>query len=51
MSLMSSFQVAVLDGSFQPMQGETPWTIIGIWPLLLLLIAALVFPGRYFKKI
>ncbi len=43
------FQAAVLDGSFQPMQGETPWTIIGLWPLLLILVAAFILPGRFYK--
>lgn len=40
------FQATVLSGSFQPMQGQTPWMILGIWPLGILLILMFILPGR-----
>lgn len=40
------FQALVLDSNFQPMQGKTPWMIIGIWPLLVVLLSLFLLPGR-----
>jgi apolipoprotein N-acyltransferase len=36
-----SFQAAVLKSSVVPMSGNTPWVIIGIWPLLGLILLML----------
>jgi apolipoprotein N-acyltransferase len=43
------FQATALKGSFQSMTGETPWVILGLWPLLILLWAAFIGP-RYFSR-
>lgn len=44
------FQAGVLDGSFQPMQGRTPWMILGLWPWLGLLLLAFLLPGRVVRR-
>lgn len=40
------FQATILQGTFQPMTGNTPWVTIGLWPLLILLLLGFVVPGR-----
>ncbi|MDF2530330.1 MAG: apolipoprotein N-acyltransferase [Gammaproteobacteria bacterium] len=37
-----NFQAGVLKSSIVPMQGNTPWLILGIWPLLGLILLMLV---------
>jgi apolipoprotein N-acyltransferase len=40
------FQATVLSGRFYSMTGETPWSKIGLWPLLALLFGCFILPGR-----
>jgi len=41
------FHAMVLQGTFESMQGETPWVRIGLWPLLIVLILMFILPGRF----
>ena len=43
------FQATVLNGDFQAMQGQTPWLVLGAWPLFGILIIAFIWPGRSLK--
>lgn len=40
------FESTVLKGNFEARQGETPWMIMGLWPLLIGLLLAFLLPGR-----
>lgn len=40
------FEARVLSGTFQSMEGITPWVKFGLWPLLALLFACFILPGR-----
>ncbi len=44
------FQATVLKGTFQSMNGETPWVKIGLLPLLISLLLAFVLPGSFKKS-
>lgn len=41
------FKATVLNGHFQSIKGETPWTKMGLWPLLIILLGCFILPGRY----
>lgn len=43
------FQATVLTGSFEARQGETPWMMMGQWPLLFLFLLMFVLPGRILR--
>jgi len=40
------FEATVLNGTFKPREGETPWMIVGLWPFIILLLLAFLLPGR-----
>ena len=47
MKIAPPFEATVLQGTFQSRTGDTPWVMLGIWPLLILLIAAFIGPRYY----
>jgi len=46
-AIAPAFEATVLKGTFQSMSGDTPWITLGIWPLLILLVAAFIGPRYY----
>ncbi len=40
------FEARVLSGTFQSQKGTTPWVKVGLWPLLVFLLACFILPGR-----